>query len=274
MDPDRFDHLTRAVAGRRSRRAALRALAGAAAALLPFARGSRTQAMQGFVPIGGTCYHSDQCYDPGGFGPLYCDDNGFAYDGDFNCCRYEGGFCGDFDENCCGNLACVNGTCTATVDYRGPGEPCWSDEQCRAASGALYCADNGFGSTACCAAEGDRCATHEGCCGYLGCYSGICNYPDAISAQGLPLGSVCAYALECEGGGYFADCAFNTAAGGPRCCLINGQGCSSDGDCCGSDVCIDAGFGAGGRCVQYPGGPCLADDGCIVGYVCLDGRCL
>jgi hypothetical protein len=272
MDPDRFDHLTRTVA-RRSRREALRALAGAAAALLAITRRS-AQAMQATVPIGGVCYHSSQCRDDGGFGPVYCDDNGFTYDGDFNCCRYEGGFCGELDENCCGTLVCLDAHCTDVSYYRGAGEPCSSADQCRAASGALYCADNGFGYTACCAAEGDRCASDDGCCGYLGCYGGFCGYAGPLPGEALPIGAICSYAMQCSGGGYYADCAFNSAGGGPRCCLINGQGCSSDLDCCGLDVCVDSGFGAGPRCVQFPGGPCLFDDGCTAGYICLDGRCM
>ena len=107
-----------------------------------------------------------------------------------------------------------------------------ADDQCRAASGALYCADNGYGYSACCAVYGDRCADDGGCCGDLGCFGGTCSYGGPDVYGGLPLGAQCSYATQCEGGGYYTDCANN---GGyvPACCLISGQGCSSDLDCCG-----------------------------------------
>jgi hypothetical protein len=54
--------------------------------------------------------------------------------------------------------------------YRGAGEPCWDSSQCVAADTALACDDNGFdydGPLNCCAYEGSRCASDEGCCGAL-----------------------------------------------------------------------------------------------------------
>jgi hypothetical protein len=235
MDDRQFDRLARVLGHTRSRRSAIGVLLAAAAALFS---GKRAGAQQGWVPIGGACYNTGQCLQDGNFISVFCDDNGFAYDGQYNCCRYEG-FC-QADEECCGASFCYQGQCTTTVDdsyYRGPGEACFSDDQCRAASSALYCADNGFGYTACCAAEGDRCVTHDGCCGYLGCHGGYCGYEAGAFGGTLPLGAQCSYAAECEGGGYYADCANN---GGfvPVCCLISGQGCSSDLDCCGMSSCV------------------------------------
>jgi hypothetical protein len=238
MDGQRFDRLARAVAAPRTRREALRGLVGAVAALVSLSRGKRVAAQQGWVPIGGACFNTGQCLQDGYGITVFCDDNGFTYDGQYNCCRYEG-YC-QADEHCCGESFCYQGQCTTTADdgyYRGPGEACFSDDQCLAASGALYCADNGFGYTACCAAEGDRCASHDGCCGYLGCHGGYCGYETGAFDGTLPLGAQCSSIAECEGGGYYTDCT-NNGGFTQVCCLINGQGCSSDLDCCGMSYCV------------------------------------
>ena len=107
MDEQRFDRLARTVGGRRTRREALRWLGGSMAAVIALMRGESTGA-QGTIPLGGACYDSGQCRSDG-VGPVYCDDNGYDYDGPLNCCRYEGGFCGENHENCCGQLECWNG---------------------------------------------------------------------------------------------------------------------------------------------------------------------
>jgi hypothetical protein len=59
------------------------------------------------------------------------------------------------------------------------GGACYDTGQCSQAGdlGFAYCADNGFaydGPLNCSAFYGDRCATDEGCCGYLSCSGGIC----------------------------------------------------------------------------------------------------
>ena len=235
MDDRQSDGLARGLARSSSRRSAIGVLLAAAATELV---GKRTATQQGWVPIGGACFNTGQCIQDGGYISIFCDDNGFAYDGETNCCRYQG-YC-QADEECCGTSFCYQGQCTTVADdgyYRGPGEACSIDDQCRAASGALYCADNGFGYTACCATYGDRCATDDGCCGSLGCLGGICGYGSAYPDQGLPLGAQCSYATQCEGGGYYVDCAHNGRFV-PVCCLINDQGCSSDLDCCGMASCV------------------------------------
>jgi hypothetical protein len=235
MDDRRFDGLARSVGRTRSRRSAIGALLATAAAVLG---GKRAAAQQGWVPIGGACYNTGQCIQDGYYISVFCDDNGFGYDGDHNCCRYEG-FC-QADEECCGASFCYQGQCTTTDDnsyYRGQGETCLSDDQCRGDVGVLYCADNGYGYSTCCTVYGDRCGDDSGCCGDLGCFGGTCNYGGLDVYGGLPLGAQCSYATQCEGGGYYTDCANN---GGyvPACCLISGQGCSSDLDCCGMASCV------------------------------------
>ena len=235
MDGRQFDGLARSLGRSRSRRSAIGVLLGTAAALVG---SKRTGAQQGWVPIGGACYNTGQCIQDGDEISIFCDHNGFAYDGETNCCRYQG-YC-RADEECCGTSFCYQGQCTVEADdgyYRGPGEACSTDDQCRAASGALYCADNGFGYTACCAVYGDRCASDDGCCGSLGCFGGICDYGGPDPGQALPLGAQCSDAAQCEGGGYYVNCANN---GGfvPACCLIDGQACSTDQDCCGMSSCV------------------------------------
>src|SRR3954469_14997480 len=154
MDDQRFDRLARAIGAQRSRREATRWLGGAVAALITLGRVERAQA-QASIPLGGACYDDGQCRTDGK-GPVSCAENGYDYDGPLNCCRYEGGWCGENHENCCGHLECWNGGYCTDVSgsrssggsgdtyYRGPGEPCQSSDQCRAASGAFYCADNGI----------------------------------------------------------------------------------------------------------------------------------
>lgn len=162
--------------GSRSRRSAIGALLAAAATVLS---GKRAVAQQGWVPIGGACFNTGQCIQDGDYISIFCDDNGFAYDGETNCCRYQG-YC-QADEECCGTSFCYQGQCTTEADD-----------------------DNALG-------------------------------PDP--SIGLPLGAQCSYAAKCEGGGYSVDCANN---GGLVlvCCLIEGQGCSSDLDCCGMASCV------------------------------------
>jgi hypothetical protein len=235
MDGRQFDGLARSLGCSRSRRNVIGVLVATAAALLS---GKRAGAQQGWVPVGGACFNTGQCIQDGDFISIFCDDNGFGYDGQTNCCRYQG-YC-QADEECCGTSFCYQGQCTVEADdsyYRGLGEACSTDDQCRAASGALYCADNGFGYSACCAVFGDRCASDDGCCGSLGCFGGICGYGGPDPGQRLPLGAQCSYATQCEGGGYYVDCANN---GGfvAACCLIDGQSCSSDLDCCGMSSCV------------------------------------
>ena len=275
MEERRFDDMTRVLARSGSRRAIAGALLAAAGALL----GRPATAQSGWIPLGGACVSTGQCAQSGDLDYVYCGDNGFGYDGEFNCCRYAG-LC-QADEHCCGASFCYQGQCTTTVEsdsyYRGAGEPCTSDDQCQAASGALYCDDNGFSFDGhpfhCCAYDGDRCASSEGCCGYLGCSNGICTaFPEGGGGL-LSLGEPCSVALECSGGGYFADCTYNGIASGPVCCLINGQGCGFDSDCCGTDICVFDSFEGGGRCAQYFGGACLSDAGCAAGLICSGGYC-
>jgi hypothetical protein len=119
VDEERFDRMARTVAGDRSRRGLLRG-PGRRGRRLGLVRlgGSDAAAGGQTVPLGGACIRSHQCvqyavssrgYDPRAQA-VACDFNGFAYDGEFNCCRYRGGFC-SVDNDCCGYLGCYGGRC-------------------------------------------------------------------------------------------------------------------------------------------------------------------
>src|SRR5918994_3835058 len=169
MDDRQFDGLARSLGRSRSRRSAIGVLLSTAAAVLG---GKRAGAQQGWVPIGGACYNTGQCIQDGDYISVFCDNNGFAYDGDTNCCRYQG-YC-QADEECCGTSFCYQGQCTTEADDSG--------------------------------------------------YAG----PDP--GQGLPLGAQCSYAGQCEGGGYYVDCANNGGVGAVLF-LVTRRGCSSASDC-------------------------------------------
>ena len=92
VDEQRFDRLARTVGGQRTRREALRWLGGSMAAVSALVRGESAAARARSARR--RLFDSGQCRSDG-VGPVYCDDNGYAYDGPLNCCRYEGGFCGE-----------------------------------------------------------------------------------------------------------------------------------------------------------------------------------
>jgi hypothetical protein len=211
MDGQRFDQLTRSLAPGLSRRGLLRALNGGALGGWLAARGRVAAAQQAYyLGPGDTCYDDAQCW--GADARLYCADNGFDYDGQLNCCAFEGSRCG-FDEACCGSLSCLNGTCAFLNSSAGypadpgypapvdqglnqtgygfpPGQACISDSQCDNSFpelGITYCADNGYiygaygGTMHCCRYEGGSCGgplsdDHTICCGGLLCIGGRCSW--------------------------------------------------------------------------------------------------
>ena len=298
MDAQRFDTLARAVAGSGSRRGLLRGLAGAFALLAIGRRVPNASAQAGSLGPGDACWDDSQC-SPSvmNYSPLICTDNGFDYDGPLNCCTGEGGACFS-DEGCCGIAACLNGSCTVAPayttspappyapSYAGLGDPCQTNDECFA--GGLVC--DYVGQTddfRCCMYEGGTCGWDGQCCGWQTCGpGGYCSSGAPDPGDGLPLGAQCTYAAQCSGGGYGVDCADN---GGfvPACCLISGQSCAADLDCCMPNNCIGGYCGsvAPSGCSGYwcncdPGNPYACDPGlscCAVGgsYVCagVDQRC-
>jgi hypothetical protein len=177
MDEHRFDTLTRELASTVSRRRGMRLLAAAGAALLAVARGKGSAAQEWYRGPGEPCWDSGQCVSPDA--PYVCDDNGFPYDGAFNCCTFEGSRC-YVDEHCCGYNVCAGGVCRAPGEgstmTAAPGDPCRpAVDICFSASGAFVC--DWVGSTAdyrCCTNGGDRCGWDGQCCGDLACVDGAC----------------------------------------------------------------------------------------------------
>jgi hypothetical protein len=104
----RFDAWTRMFADLRSRRDVARVMIGAAALLLAGRNVPGTSAHHGRSGPGEPCRTNGQCL--GADAPLVCAWNGFDYDGELNCCTYEGNRCG-FDEACCGLATCRAGRC-------------------------------------------------------------------------------------------------------------------------------------------------------------------
>ena len=113
MDDRRFDNWARTLAGHGSRRRVLGGLVGVGGAALlgAFRRGATdVAAHHGNSGPGDPCRDDRQCL--GADSPLVCAWNGFDYDGDLNCCTYEGNRCG-FDEACCGYATCIGGICSS-----------------------------------------------------------------------------------------------------------------------------------------------------------------
>lgn len=119
MESHRFDALTRRFARRRSRRALLGIVSGGLAGVAVTGLGQgRATAMQRTVPLGEVCYWDEQCFNDALNRPdlnyqnqlVWCQDNMLGYDGERNCCRYEGGLCSGH-EHCCRDLLCLDGFC-------------------------------------------------------------------------------------------------------------------------------------------------------------------
>ena len=120
----------------------------------------------------------------------------------------------------------------------GPGDPCRDTSQCVGADGPMFCDWNGYdsdGGLNCCTYQWNPCGFDAACCGTAVCIGGVCGASDPV--PGFPLGAQCSYVAHCLGGGDTVDCADN---GGfvPACCLIGGQVCTADIDCCMPNSCI------------------------------------
>jgi hypothetical protein len=190
MDDRQFDSLARRLGRRSGRRGAVRGLVGGlAAGGLAIARGRRAAA-QGccYLAAGDPCYDDRQCAaNPNNvaYQPMFCADNGFAYDGPFNCCAWAGYQCA-FDEGCCGALVCVDNACREPLSTgtAALGDPCTFDGDCSQdfpELGAPICADTGFGAATCCRQAGGSCGGPLSggendwvCCGQLTCSGGRC----------------------------------------------------------------------------------------------------
>ena len=113
MDDHRFDTWVRMWAGRPSRRRLLRGLVGGGALLAASRYGASDVAARGRSGPGDPCRHDDQCLAADA--PLVCAWNGYGYDGDLNCCTFEGSRCAN-DAGCCGLSSCDGGFCQSSGD--------------------------------------------------------------------------------------------------------------------------------------------------------------
>jgi hypothetical protein len=133
MDGAAFDRLTRLVS-RFSRRDVARALLFAATAVPLTPVPAAVAQSEGLVALGGACTSSADCRQHEMQGEAVCADNGFASDGELNCCLNQG--CCATDADCCGDLRCATGGefCNVCAQppfpTRGDGQVCTSDFDC------------------------------------------------------------------------------------------------------------------------------------------------
>jgi hypothetical protein len=258
MDGQRFDTLARAVAGDRSRRGLLGRLVGAVGLLALGRRAPDVAAQGGYLGPGEACYDDSQCGNTR-YSQMFCDNNGYDYDGPLNCCAYEGGYCYS-DEGCCGVASCITGSCISPPSDAGPGDPCQVNDECFALG--LVCDYVGLtGDSRCCGYEGSSCDWDGECCGSLNCIAGVCRDPGANDSglnrtgYGFPPGQACIADSQCDnsypelGITYCADTGvvYGAYGGTQHCCRYEGGSCggplSDDHSlCCGNLLCL------GGRC--------------------------
>jgi hypothetical protein len=173
MDHRGFDTLARAAANSGSRRGILRGVAGTLALLTLGRRVPGAAAQTGYLGPGEACYDDSQCGNTK-YSAMFCDSNGFDYDGPLNCCTYDNGYCYS-DEGCCGSLTCVQGSCIDTTMRGLPLQAqCQYDAQCLNAGSGVICADNGGFVPACCQVGGYPCFEDLDCCMPNNCNAGIC----------------------------------------------------------------------------------------------------
>jgi hypothetical protein len=263
MDDRRFDTWTRTVAGLGSRRRVLGGLVGVAgAALLGAFRRSATDvvAHHGRSGPGDPCRDDDQCL--GADAPLVCAWNGFDYDGDLNCCTYEGNRCG-FDEACCGMASCVGGFCSsANSASAGSGGFASADAQ----GGTVFVGDInsggnvgntiGIGNTqggvrvdggnvsnvtdvSVSADGGMAIADASGGSGNVAGDGYVGGDPSSYAAGP---GDPCQYTDQCTNSQSFLTCDYNAYTDDYRCCTYEGGRCDWDGGCCGWLTCNGNGY--------------------------------
>jgi hypothetical protein len=266
MDDRQFDNWARTVAGLGSRRRVLGGLAGVAGATLlgAFRRSaSDVAAHHGSSGPGDPCRHDDQCL--GADAPLVCAWNGFGYDGDLNCCTYEGNRCGS-DEACCGLASCVGGICSsagfasagsggvATADAQG-GTVSIGDVNSGGNAGNAISVGNTQGGVR---VDGgnvsnvtDISASADGGMAIADASGGSGNVagdgggsggnwfpPDYAAGPGDP----CQYTGQCTNSQSFLTCDYNAYTDDYRCCGYQGDRCDWDGGCCGWLSCNDNGY--------------------------------
>jgi len=261
MDDRRFDDWARSVASLGSRRRVLGGLVGGAALLGAFRRGtSDVAAHHASSGPGDPCRNDNQCLSADA--PMVCAWNGFDYDGDLNCCTYEGNRCG-FDEACCGLASCVGGFCSsggsasagnggvATSNANG-GTVFVGDVNSGGNAGNTIDVGNTQGSVSVNGGDvsnatdvsvsadgGTAISDASGGSGNAAGDSNMDGYPDNYAAGP---GDPCQYTGQCTNSQSFLTCDYNAYTDDYRCCGYQGDRCSWDGGCCGWLSCNDYGY--------------------------------
>jgi hypothetical protein len=266
MDDRRFDNWARTMAGPGSRRRVLGGLIGigSAAFLGAFRRGaSDVAAHHARSGPGDPCRDDDQCV--GADAPLVCAWNGFDYDGDLNCCTYEGNRCG-FDEACCGMASCIGGFCSsagsasagnggfASANAQG-GTVSMGDINSGGNTGNVISVGNTQGGVRVSGGnvsnQTDVSVSADGGTAIADASGGSGNVagtdfgdgndgysPDYSAGPGDP----CQYTGQCTNSQSFLTCDYNAYTDDYRCCGYEGDRCSWDGGCCGWLSCNDYGY--------------------------------
>jgi len=272
MDDRRFDNWARTLAGNGSRRRVVAGLVGVggAAILGAFRRGaSDVAAHHGRSGPGDPCRDDRQCL--GADAPLVCAWNGFDYDGDLNCCTYEGNRCG-FDEACCGYAVCDGGFCSSggsSSSSAGSGGVATSS----ADGGTVFVGDINSGGNV-----GNRISVGNTQGGVRVDGGNVSNVTDvSVSADGGTAiadasggsgnvagdggvyydsngndwnspyysagpGDPCQYTGQCTNSQSFLTCDYNAYTDDYRCCGYQGDRCDWDGGCCGWLSCNGNGY--------------------------------
>lgn len=300
VDGQRFDRMTRELAGGRSRRSLLAVAVTLAGASM---RGGVVRAQDTLGP-GEPCTSDDQCDQFGG--TQVCAENGVAQDGPLNCCRVDAAPCSR-DNDCCGTLLCSGGACRGDSSRAINGAPlvaaCASNADCAPSmAGSVICGDNLMPEDpplTCCLEEGGACTIHNECCGSWDCVNGRCSADQPVGASGPPTlagspsapspapgsaapgegdlapGDSCLTSDQCSQALGPASCGSNGDAPTTVCCLAMASPCTNDLECCDDLVCAENGVsGDGGlNCCGYANAPCTSDQSCCSDLFCFDGVC-
>jgi len=300
MDQQQFDTWTRALAAGTSRRSGIRLLAGAGAALVAVAQGrAGVTARRGSAGPGDPCRTDSQCL--GADAPLVCAWNGFDYDGDLNCCTYEGNRCG-FDEACCGLASCVGGFCSSD-GFTSAGNGGFASANAQGGTISIGDIDSGgnvgnaisvgntrgnvrvsggtVSNTTDISVSADGGTAIADASGGYGNVSGDGTNGPTYAGPGDP----CWSGVQCVGADTALTCDYNAYTDDYRCCAFEGDRCGWDGGCCGGLSCNDSGYCVdltpstctswGCACQLYRDPGCLAScplyDPCDPGLVCTGG---
>ncbi len=202
------------------------------------------------TPAGGACVTDTDCADSlvctGALGTQICSQAG---DGTV------GSLCGT-DNHCTDPLVCDAGLCSGGAGS--VGEMCTDNDGC---TDPLVCGDNSI----CGIPSGNSCSTDTQCADPLICTGTAGAQVCSTAGDGLT-GSVCGNNDHCDGA---------LICGNGLCRVAAGGTCTADSDCAntlictgvsGSQVCSQAGTGAGGSV-------CGNDDHCTDALICGSGAC-